>query len=212
MNRPRTKSRGRTESRSPSSRSPRRRILEAARAHFFKHGFRNVTMDDLAAELAVSKKTLYVHFPSKEALLKAVLRDKFERIRATLEQVAPGPAVHFPSALHDLLRGLQGELEELQPPFLRDMRKAPEAFKHLEQRRARLIRDRFGRLFRHGQREGHVRTDVPARLMIETLLASVQAIMNPPKLAELGMTPRSAFTGLIDLLLHGAVIRKRGRR
>jgi AcrR family transcriptional regulator len=212
MNRPRTKSRGRTESRSPSSRSPRRRILEAARAHFFKHGFRNVTMDDLAAELAVSKKTLYVHFPSKEALLKAVLRDKFERIRATLEQVAPGPAVHFPSALHDLLRGLQGELEELQPPFLRDMRKAPEAFKHLEQRRARLIRDRFGRLFRHGQREGHVRTDLPARLMIETLLASVQAIMNPPKLAELGMTPRSAFTGLIDLLLHGAVIRKRGRR
>jgi AcrR family transcriptional regulator len=169
-------------------------------------------MDDLAAELAVSKKTLYVHFPSKEALLKAVLRDKFERIRATLEQVAPGPAVHFPSALHDLLRGLQGELEELQPPFLRDMRKAPEAFKHLEQRRARLIRDRFGRLFRHGQREGHVRTDLPARLMIETLLASVQAIMNPPKLAELGMTPRSAFTGLIDLLLHGAVIRKRGRR
>jgi AcrR family transcriptional regulator len=212
MNRPRTKSRGRTESRSPSSRSPRRRILEAARAHFFKHGFRNVTMDDLAAELAVSKKTLYVHFPSKEALLKAVLRDKFERIRATLEQVAPGPADHFPGALHDLLRGLQGELEELQPPFLRDMRKAPEAFKHLEQRRARLIRDRFGLLFRHGQREGHVRTDVPARLMIETLLASVQAIMNPPKLAELGMTPRSAFTGLIDLLLHGAVIRKRGRR
>lgn len=193
-------------------RSPRRRILEAARAHFFKHGFRNVTMDDLAAELAVSKKTLYAHFPSKDALLAAVLRDKYEGIRATLQQVARGPADHFPEALHALLRGVQGELDELQPPFLRDMRKAPEAFKRLEQRRTRLIRDHFGRLFRQGQRDGHVRTDLPAKLMIETLLASVQAIMNPQKLEALGMAPRSAFTGMIDLLLHGAVIRKKGPR
>jgi AcrR family transcriptional regulator len=194
----------------PAPRSPRRRILEAARAHFFKHGFRNVTMDDLAAELAVSKKTLYAHFPSKDALLEAVLRDKYERIRATLEQVACGPAKQFPQALHALLRGVQHELDELQPPFLRDMRKATEAFKRLEQRRARLIRVHFGRLFRQGQHDGHVRRDLPAKLMIETLLASVQAIMNPQKLEALGMASRSAFTGMIDLLLHGAVIRKKG--
>lgn len=212
MNRQTTIARKTADSRSAAWRSPRRRILEAARAHFFKHGFRNVTMDDLAAELAVSKKTLYAHFPSKDALLEAVLRDKYERIRATLEQIASGPANQFPQTLHALLRGVQHELDELQPAFLRDMRKAPEAFKRLEQRRARLIRDHFGRLFRQGQRGGHVRTDLPAKLMIETLLASVQAIMNPQKLEALGMAPRSAFTGLIDLLLHGAVIRKKGPR
>ncbi|MGH8100838.1 MAG: TetR/AcrR family transcriptional regulator, partial [Chthoniobacterales bacterium] len=38
--------------------SGRQRILGAARAHFFSHGFRSVTMDDLAEELGVSKKTL----------------------------------------------------------------------------------------------------------------------------------------------------------
>jgi AcrR family transcriptional regulator len=212
MNRPTTIATKTADPRSAGPRSPRRRILEAARAHFFKHGFRNVTMDDLAAELAVSKKTLYAHFPSKDALLEAVLRDKYEGIRATLERVAGGPANHFPQALHTLLRGVQHELDELQPPFLRDMRKAPEAFKRLEQRRARLIRDHFGRLFRQGQRDGYVRRDLPAKLMIETLLAAVQAIMNPPKLEALGLAPRSAFTGLIDLLLHGAVIRKKGPR
>lgn len=169
-------------------------------------------MDDLAAELAVSKKTLYAHFPSKDALLAAVLRDKQERIRVTLEQAARGPANHFPQALHALLRGVQHELDELQPPFLRDMRKAPEAFKHLEERRAHLIRKHFGRLFRQGQRDAHVRTDLPAKLMIETLLASVQAIMNPPKLTELGMAPKNAFSGLVDLLLHGAVMRRKGVR
>lgn len=209
---PARESRERAGPRPAWSRSPRRRILEAARAHFFKHGFHNVTMDELAAELAVSKKTLYAHFPSKEALLEAVLRDKYERIRTTLEQVEAGPARHFPDTLRALLLGVRSELDELQPPFLRDMRKASEAFKYLEQRRARLIRDHFGRLFRQGQRDGHVRTDLPVKLMIETLLASVQAIMNPLQLAELGMAPRSAFAGLIDLLLHGAVMKKKARR
>ena len=195
-----------------SARVPRRRILEAARAHFLRHGFRNVTMDDLAAELAVSKKTLYAHFPSKDALLEAVLRDKFESIRATLQDAAPGKAKDFPEALRDLLSGLQRELAELKPPFLRDMRKAPETFQRLEQRRSRLIRENFGRLFRRGQRDGNVRTDVPVKLMIETLLGAVHGIMNPQKLEELGMAPKAAFAGLIDLLLHGAVVRKEGKR
>jgi len=55
--------------------SNRQRIVEAARTHFFSHGFRRVTMDDLAAELAISKKTLYAYFPSKTALLEDVLAD-----------------------------------------------------------------------------------------------------------------------------------------
>lgn len=195
-----------------SAGTPRRRILEAARAHFFRHGFRNVTMDDLAGELAVSKKTLYAHFASKDALLEAVLRDKFESIRATLQSAAPGKAKHFPDALRDLLSGLQRELAEFEPPFLRDMHKAPETFQRLEQRRSRLIREHFGRLFRQGQRDGNVRTDVPAKLMIETLLGAVHGIMNPQKLDELGLAPKAAFAGLIDLLLHGAVVAKGSKR
>jgi hypothetical protein len=99
-------------------------------------------------------------------------------------------------------------MSELQPAFLRDMSKAPEIFQRLEQRRARLIREHFGRLFRQGQRDGHVRTDIPVKLMIEILLGAVQSIMNPQKLEQLGMPPRDAFVGLLGVLLHGAVARK----
>jgi len=49
----------------------RQRIVDAGRAHFFSHGFRSVTMDDLAGELGISKKTLYAHFPGKIDLLEA---------------------------------------------------------------------------------------------------------------------------------------------
>ena len=51
------------------------RILRLAREHFFAQGYCSCTMDDLAAELGMSKKTLYVHFAGKEALMRAVIDD-----------------------------------------------------------------------------------------------------------------------------------------
>jgi hypothetical protein len=52
-----------------------------------------------------------------------------------------------------------------------------------------------------------VRKDVPAKLMIEILLTMVQGIMNPPKMQELGMTPKEGFTGIIKIVLEGAITR-----
>ena len=190
----------------------RQQIVEAARAHFFSHGFRSVTMDDLAEELGISKKTLYAHFPGKIALLEAVLANKFAGVEAKLREVSLAHPHDFPAALHELLANMQVELDEIRPPFVRDMRqKAPQAFKIVERRRAALIERFFGKLFVEGQRTGMVRKDIPAKLIIEILLAVVQAIMNPPKMDELGMTPKEGFAGILKVVLEGALSEK-GRK
>ena len=75
----------------------RQRIVDAARTHFFSHGFRSVTMDDLAEELGISKKTLYAHFPGKFDLLEAVLADKLAGVEATLKQVTRAHPHDFPA-------------------------------------------------------------------------------------------------------------------
>ena len=104
----------------------RQRIVDAARAHFFNHGFRSVTMDDLAEELGISKKTLYAHFPGKFDLLEAVLADKLAGVEATLKKVTRAHPRDFPATLRELLAGTHRELDEIKPPFVRDMRqKAP---------------------------------------------------------------------------------------
>jgi AcrR family transcriptional regulator len=190
----------------------RQRIVDAARVHFFSHGFRNVTMDDLAEELGISKKTLYAHFPGKFDLLEAVLADKFASVQATLKEITRARPHDFPATLRELLAGTQRELDEIKPPFVRDMRqKAPDAFKLVERRRAALIQRYFGKFFVDGQRAGMVRKDVPAKLIIEILLAMVQSIMNPPKMEELGMMPKEGFTGILKIILEGALTTK-GRK
>jgi AcrR family transcriptional regulator len=190
----------------------RQRIVDAARVHFFNHGFRRVTMDDLAEELGISKKTLYAHFPGKFDLLDAVLADKFAGVEAMLKEVTRAHPHDFPATLRELLAGTHHELDEIKPPFVRDMRqKAPDVFKLVERRRAALIQRYFGKFFVGGQRAGMVRKDVPAKLIIEILLAMVQSIMNPPKMEELGMMPKEGFTGILKIILEGALTSK-GRK
>src|SRR5215471_16131113 len=190
----------------------RQRIVDAARAHFFSHGFRSVTMDDLADELGISKKTLYAHFPGKFDLLEAVLADKLTSVEATLKEVTRAHPDDFPATLRKLLAGMQRELDEIKPSFVRDMRrKAPDVFKLVERRRAALIQRYMGKFFLDGQRLGMVRKDVPAKLIIEILLAMVQSIMNPPKMEELGMMPKEGYTGILKVVLEGALTPK-GRK
>jgi AcrR family transcriptional regulator len=169
-------------------------------------------MDDLAAELGVSKKTLYAYFPGKFDLLEAVLAAKFTSVETMLKRATGVPRHDFPTILQELLAGTQRELDEIKPPFIRDMRqKAPDVFKIVETRRAALIQRYFGKFFVGGQRAGMVREDVPAKLIIEILLAVVQSIMNPPKMEELGMMPREGFSGILKIILEGALTRK-GRK
>ena len=62
------------------SASPRERILAAFEERARKLGIRGVVMSELASELGISKKTLYQHFPSKEALVRAMIDVEMERM------------------------------------------------------------------------------------------------------------------------------------
>ena len=177
------------------------RIVTAARRHFFAHGFRSVTMDDLAEELGMSKKTLYASFAGKTDLLRAVLLDKFRSIETDLERIASASSTDVLDSLHQLLACVQRHAEEIQPPFVRDIRReAPEMFQLVQSRRREVIQRYFGKILDEGRRAGIFRKDISTRLMIEILLGATEAIMNPPKMAELGLTPKSGFLTIITVV------------
>ena len=185
------------------------RIVEAGRQHFFAHGVRSVTMDDLAEELGMSKKTLYAAFPSKLDLLRAVLLEKFRSVEADLDQVMAAVSKDVLGALHQLLACMQRHAGEIQPPFVRDIRReAPEVFKMIEERRRKLIQRYFGRIFEEGRRAGIIRKDIPTRLMIEMLVGVTESIMNPPKMAELGLTPKTGYVSVVTVMLEGLLTEK----
>jgi TetR/AcrR family transcriptional regulator, cholesterol catabolism regulator len=170
-------------------------------------------MDDLAGELAMSKKTLYAHFPSKTALLEAVIADKLARVEADLKAAMDGRSADFPARLQAMLHCMDRQAAEIQPAFIRDVqREAPELFAMVQEGRRKLIGRHFGKLLKEGCKEGPIRRDIPAELMIEILIGAVNAIINPQRMAELGLTPKTGFAHIISVFLEGVLVRPRRRK
>jgi AcrR family transcriptional regulator len=63
--------------------SMKERILETADRLFYLRGIRAVGVDTIAAEIGISKRTLYNHFPSKDELIAAYLERRFTRAPAS---------------------------------------------------------------------------------------------------------------------------------
>ena len=65
-------------------------ILLKAKELFLNHGFKSVTMDDLAKELGISKKTIYQFYSDKTALVSAVTDHLFEHISTGISCICDG--------------------------------------------------------------------------------------------------------------------------
>lgn len=66
------------------SQQKRQAVLDAALQEFKEHGFRGTSMDAIAARAGVSKRTVYNHFPSKEALFDAIASAFWQQSRALM--------------------------------------------------------------------------------------------------------------------------------
>jgi len=191
----------------------RGRIVAAARRHFLAHGFRGVTMGDLATELGMSKKTVYSHFESKTDLVKVVLADKLRNVEADLEPITAHSSDDFHGTVQQLLLCVQGHAAEIQPSFVRDIRRdSPELFKLIQVQRRKLIQRHFGKLLKAGRRAGIIRSDISTRMIVEILLSAVEAIANPIKMAELGLTPKTALSAILGVFFDGIVSKERRAR
>jgi AcrR family transcriptional regulator len=187
----------------------RERIVSEARRQFFAHGFRGVTMDDLAERLGMSKKTLYAAFADKVTLLEAVVEDKFRAVEEDLTELVAESASAPLETLEGVLACLQRHMAEIQPAFLRDLeRLAPRTFELVKRRRAEVIQRYFGKLLERGRRAGVIRADIPLPVVVEILLGAVQGVMTPPKIAELGLTPKSGISAIISVIFDGLITRK----
>jgi AcrR family transcriptional regulator len=67
----------------PSAEKPdmKERILQTADRLFYLEGIRAIGVDTIAAAIGISKRTLYNHFPSKDALIAAYLERRFVKAR-----------------------------------------------------------------------------------------------------------------------------------
>lgn len=180
------------------------RILAQARASLFAYGYSAFTMDDLASELGLSKKTLYVHFSSKDAILVAVLDEFAAGVRSGAERLLADETLKFAEKLRAFASGLIARLRQVSPAVLRDLQRfAPQLHAHVEELRSKNIPYIFGKFIETGQKEGAVRAEIDPVFAGEYYLHAMQGLMQPATLQRLGIGPELALERALRLFFGG---------
>ena len=190
----------------------RARILAGARQHFFANGFRSVTMSELASELGMSKKTLYVHFGGKDEIVAAIIDDLAAEIRADADALSRNPELNLAEKLHAFIEGMMRRMATLTPRTVRDLQRfAPDLYAKVEEVRGKTLPYVFGRFLADGQKAGMVRTNIPAGFALEFFLHAMQGMLQPVMLDRLRMAPAEVMPTAIDLFF-GGLLTSTGRK
>jgi AcrR family transcriptional regulator len=183
---------------------PRERIVAAARRHFFQFGFARCTMDDLAVELGMSKKTLYQHFRSKEALVDELITRKSKAMITGFEQILSLPRLSFADRTARFHHHALTHLREIHVAFLRDLQRfAPKTYQRVEAVRAMNVPRMWQRLLQLGIEAGAVRADVDVSFAAHLVLLTMQNLLLPENLERLNVQPHEAMGRFFNLLFTG---------
>jgi len=178
-------------------------VVAEAKRLFYQHGFRRVTMDEIAVNLRMSKKTLYGLFPSKEDLVRAVvfsiMLPKMTRMKELMQ--GAGTVADFFVGAIEVFHTLSHEVSE---PMIADMRMMPDLWREIEKRRLEVL-SHIGEVIERGKKTGEVRADLNVDLFLRIFMLVINRIGNPAMLLELNMKPSELAGQLFGIFFHGIV-------
>jgi AcrR family transcriptional regulator len=150
----------------------RERILQKATDLFMRYGIRSITMDEIAAQLGVSKKTIYQFFTDKDAMVEAVVNEEMTRN----EEDCRGFSREADNAVHEVFLAMddvQEMLKVMNPQLIHDLEKHHAvAYKRLKQYKYQflfaVIKENLERGFREDIYRAGLNADLITRHRIET--------------------------------------------
>ncbi len=183
----------------------RERIIDVATNRFLETGISKVTLDEIAAELRMSKKTVYKFFPSKDDLLKAMAKTMMWHMEHKVQAIVESQD-SFEHKMTRLLVLVGGLTRRLSKQFQIDMQRfAPELWKEIETFRRERIFSKVRQMFIQAKQEGSFREDLNLDLFFLVFLNAAQGIMNPQTLSQQSFSAEEAFRGIFKLLFEGAL-------
>jgi AcrR family transcriptional regulator len=183
----------------------KQRIVEVATQQFFHLGISKVTLDEIASELGMSKKTMYKFFPSKDDLLGTIVHSMMNRNSAYVEEII-GSHKPFVEKANELLTFLGRQIGMVSKQFIIDLQRfSPSLWKELEEFRRQRIRTNMRRMFNQAKDEGMFRKEVDVELFILVFVSAVQGIISPETLAEQSFSTEEALQGIFKIIFAGAL-------
>ena len=155
------------------------RILNHARALFMRNGIKSVSMDDIAADLAMSKKTLYKTFINKDEIVQAVMSTHLSKVQGECTQVA-GRATNAVEEMLNISQWADQQFNNIHPSIFHDLKKYhPAAWELFVAHKGTFILDQITQNLRRGMAEGLFRPDLDVEVLSRLSLAQIELAFDP---------------------------------
>src|SRR4051812_40500774 len=151
---------------------PQERIVGKAHELFMRYGIRSVSMDEVANQLGMSKKTIYQFYADKDALVEDVIDIELNANQVECRQRNAGSEnpVHEVFLAMDMVMGM---LTTMNPALIFDLEKYhPKAFKKYSDYKNKFLYEVIRENIENGKREGLYREDIQTDVMTRFRLAS----------------------------------------
>lgn len=135
-------------------------IIEKATEMYLTLGFKSVTMDDIANEMGISKKTIYQHFANKNDLVEAVTMQMFDTISCGIDQICledKNPITEIFEIKNFVMQNLK---DEKASPIYQLQKYFPKTFKCLRNKQFDKMEDCVIRNLKKGIELGLYRNDL----------------------------------------------------
>jgi AcrR family transcriptional regulator len=189
------------------------RIIQGASQLFFERGYSKVTMEEIAEQVGVTKKTIYNHFPNKLALLNEVVEQEVDTIVNDLDVIAHHPSHNFLEKLEHFVDYLFREFNSQKRALFEDFSKytTPSLQKRISPQIRKKIIQLTEELVEEGIREQLVRQDVSRDILPYLYITMVEGLSELYNDEEVPFSPGELLREGINITYEGIRARDKGK-
>ena len=186
-------------------------ILERATAVYMKYGIKSVTMDDLAKELCISKKTIYKYFSDKNDLIEAIIQLKIEMDKAICLNCQQ-QSINAVDDLIQISRLVVEQIGSVNPTVFYDLNRFHKsAWDLLTNHKWGFVLNIISENINRGIKEGLYRSDLNVDVCSRLYVSATETILN----GEIFPWPEYKFDSvlpdMVSFHLHG-MVNEKGRK
>jgi Transcriptional regulator len=181
------------------------RIVNFSAELFFRYGYMRVTVDEIAAQLHISKTTFYKFYRTKEDLLDDVISSHFAKLSSVVADIM-AQASNSLEQLKQVLRVLGEQLFPFEPWVLQDIRiNVPKIWQRMQELQSRFVSSAVETLLRKGIDSGLLRADLDPGLVANLMVMTMRHALKSESLQELSRSVQDVFQTMVSIFFQGIV-------
>ncbi|MGB0165771.1 MAG: TetR/AcrR family transcriptional regulator [Luteibaculum sp.] len=182
-------------------------ILDQARGMFFARGFRSVSLDEIARETKVSKKTIYKYYKDKTALVEAVVSGHLGCMQDKICHISTEQENAIAEIMH-LAQTLISFKQQVNPAVFYDLEKFhASVYELVKKHRDDFVKRLIMKNIERGKQEGFYRQEIHPEFTAGLYLLATNEIMTN-RIIPADLTAGKALEKFFNYHLHGMVTDK----